>query len=161
MEPDGRNLIGMDKRSLSERDICTQFITPALRRAGWDEMLQIREEVSFTKGRLIVRGKLVTRGQGKRADYILYCKPNIPIALIKAKRTSVRCLAATGSVCRSGGFRTFAAVAHQPSRFVKTGHSDTTKDIVCNRADEVPRRSEEALTWVTSGPTIRFNTSKS
>lgn len=75
----------MDKRSLSERDICTKFITPALRNAGWDEMLQIREEVSFTKGRIIVRGKLVTRGQGKRADYILYYKPNIPIALIEAK----------------------------------------------------------------------------
>jgi type I restriction enzyme, R subunit len=75
----------MEKRGLSERDICTKFITPALRRAGWDEMLQIREEVSFTKGRIIVRGKLVTRGQAKRADYILYYKPNIPIALIEAK----------------------------------------------------------------------------
>ncbi len=75
----------MDKRSLSERDICTKFITPALRKAGWDEMLQIREEVSFTKGRIIVRGKLVTRGKGKRADYILYYKPNLPIALIEAK----------------------------------------------------------------------------
>lgn len=40
----------MDKRSPSERDICTKFITPALRNAGWDEMLQIREEVSFAKG---------------------------------------------------------------------------------------------------------------
>ena len=75
----------MDKRNLSERDICTKFITPALRKAGWDEMLQIREEVSFTKGRIIVRGKLVSRGKGKRADYILYFKPNIPLALIEAK----------------------------------------------------------------------------
>ena len=55
----------MDKRTLSERDICTKFITPAVRRAGWDEMSQIREEVSFTKGRIIVRGKLVSRGQGE------------------------------------------------------------------------------------------------
>ena len=75
----------MDKKSLSERDICTKFITPALRQAGWDEMAQIREEVSFTKGRIIVRGKLVSRGKGKRADYILYYRPNIPIALIEAK----------------------------------------------------------------------------
>ena len=75
----------MDKLGLSERDICTKFITPALREAGWDEMLQIREEVSFTKGRIIVRGKLVTRGRAKRADYILYFKPNIPIAVIEAK----------------------------------------------------------------------------
>ena len=78
----------MDKKSLSERDICTKFITPALRRAGWDELTQIREEVSFTKGRIIVRGKLVSRGKRKRADYILYYKPNIPIALIEAKDNS-------------------------------------------------------------------------
>jgi type I restriction enzyme R subunit len=78
----------VDKHTLSERDICTKFITPALRQAGWDEMLQIREEVSFTKGRIIVRGKLVSRGQAKRADYILYFKPNIPLALIEAKDNS-------------------------------------------------------------------------
>src|SRR5438270_13347029 len=78
----------IDKSDLSERDICTKFITPALRKAGWDEMLQIREEVSFTKGRIIVRGKLVSRGKAKRADYILYYKPNIPLALIEAKDNS-------------------------------------------------------------------------
>ena len=78
----------MEKRSLSERDICTKFITPALRSAGWDEISQIREEVSFTKGRIIVRGKLVSRGKGKRADYILSVKPNIPIALIEAKENT-------------------------------------------------------------------------
>lgn len=78
----------IDKTGLSERDICTKFITPALRRAGWDEILQIREEVSFTKGRIIVRGKLVSRGKAKRADYVLYYKPNIPVALIEAKDNS-------------------------------------------------------------------------
>ena len=81
-------MVGLDKRSLSERDICTKFITPALRQSGWDELLQIREEVSFTKGRIIVRGKLVTRGQAKRADYVLYYKPNIPVAIIEAKDNS-------------------------------------------------------------------------
>ena len=75
----------MNKKDLSERDICTKFITPALRQAGWDELTQLREEVSFTKGRIIVRGKLVTRGKAKRADYILYYKPNIPLAVIEAK----------------------------------------------------------------------------
>ena len=75
----------MDKKSLNERDICTKFITPALRASGWDEINQIREEVRFTKGRIIVRGRMVTRGQSKRADYILYYKPNIPIAVIEAK----------------------------------------------------------------------------
>src|SRR5436190_15263745 len=75
----------MNKKQLSERDICTKFITPSLRQAGWDEITQLREEVSFTKGRIIVRGKLVTRGKAKRADYILYYKPNIPLAVIEAK----------------------------------------------------------------------------
>jgi hypothetical protein len=75
----------MNKKELSERDICTKFITPALRQAGWDEQTQLREEVSFTKGRVIVRGKMVSRGAAKRADYILYYKPNIPLAVIEAK----------------------------------------------------------------------------
>src|SRR5476649_1919327 len=80
-----RAISRMDKKLLSERDICTKFITPAVKDAGWDEMSQIREEVSFTKGRIIVRGKLVSRGKAKRADYILYYKPNIPIAIVEAK----------------------------------------------------------------------------
>ncbi len=75
----------MDKRSFTDRDICTKFILPAVKRAGWDEMVQVREEVYFTKGRIIVRGKLVTRGKAKKADFVLYYKPNIPIALIEAK----------------------------------------------------------------------------
>ena len=72
----------LDKQSLSERDICTKFITPAVKNAGWNEMTQIREEVSFTKGRIIVRGRMVHRGKAKRSDYILYYKPNIPLAII-------------------------------------------------------------------------------
>jgi type I restriction enzyme R subunit len=75
----------MDKKTFSERDICSKSITPAIIAAGWDLNNQVREEVSFTKGRIIVRGKLHTRGEQKRADYILYYKPNIPIAVIEAK----------------------------------------------------------------------------
>lgn len=73
---------------LTERDICTKFITPAIQSAGWDIQTQVREEVSFTKGRIIVRGKLHSRGERKRADYILYYKSNIPIAIIEAKDNS-------------------------------------------------------------------------
>jgi len=75
----------MDKKSLSERDICTKYITPAIEKAGWDKHTQLLEEVSFTDGRIYVRGKLTARGERKRADYILYYKPNIPIAIIEAK----------------------------------------------------------------------------
>ncbi|MCI5137049.1 MAG: type I restriction endonuclease subunit R, partial [Candidatus Electrothrix sp. AR1] len=69
------------KKELSERDICTKYIQPALIQAGWNPLTQIREEVSFTDGRIYVKGNLTTRGKSKRADYILYYKPNIPIAL--------------------------------------------------------------------------------
>ena len=79
----------MSKKYLSERDICTKFITPAILGAGWDLHTQIREELSFTKGRIIVRGKLHTRGQQKRADYVLYYKSNIPIAVIEAKENNL------------------------------------------------------------------------
>src|SRR5689334_14456626 len=72
------------KQQLSERDICTKFITPAIKAAGWDIETQVLEEVSFTDGKIYVKGKLTARGQRKRADYILYYK-SIPVAIIEAK----------------------------------------------------------------------------
>ncbi len=78
----------MNKKALTEAEIRTQFITPALVGANgdkWDLMTQVREEVYFTKGRVIVRGKMVKRGVARRADYILVYKPNIPLALIEVK----------------------------------------------------------------------------
>jgi len=75
----------MNKKDLSERDICTKFITPNIVAAGWCVDTQIREEVGFTDGRIYVRGKIHARGAQKRADYILYYKPNIPIAVVEAK----------------------------------------------------------------------------
>ncbi len=74
----------IDKKSLSERDICSKFITPALQQAGWNIQTQVLEEVSFTDGKIYVRGKLTTRGERKRADYLLYYQDN-PIAIIEAK----------------------------------------------------------------------------
>jgi hypothetical protein len=62
----------MDKKSLTEADICTKFITPALVGADggkWNVMTQLREEIYFTKGRVIVRGKTVKRGEAKKVDY--------------------------------------------------------------------------------------------
>lgn len=74
-----------DKKDLSERDICTKFVMPALEQAGWDMQRQVREEVSFTDGRIYVKGNLSVRGKCKRADFILYYKPNIPVAVIEVK----------------------------------------------------------------------------
>jgi len=61
----------MNKKQMSEQDIRSKFITPAIVVSGWDLLTQIREEVTFTQGKVIVRGKLVSRGKAKRADYIL------------------------------------------------------------------------------------------
>jgi len=80
----------MSEPQLSERDVCTKLITPALERAGWDIQSQVREEVSLTAGRVMVRGRLVARGTAKRADYVLYLKPNLPLAVVEAKEPSHR-----------------------------------------------------------------------
>lgn len=81
----GNNAFGGDKRALSERDICSKFITPAIQQAGWDLQSQIREELTFTAGRVIVRGRMHTRGEKRRADYVLYHKKNLPLAVVEAK----------------------------------------------------------------------------
>jgi type I restriction enzyme R subunit len=82
----------MDKYQLSERDICTKLITPAIVQAGWQQH-QFREEVNLTDGRVMVRGKLAARiknpdakGGPKRADFVLYARPNVPIAVVEAKQ---------------------------------------------------------------------------
>lgn len=75
----------MNKREFSERDICSKYITPAIVANGWDIKKQIREEFSITAGRIIVRGNMCSRGKRKRADYVLFHKANIPIAIIEAK----------------------------------------------------------------------------
>ena len=78
----------MNKKALTEADIRTKFITPGLLGGNgdkWNLMTQIREEAYFTKGRVIVRGRTVKRGEAKKADYILSYKPNLPLAVVEAK----------------------------------------------------------------------------
>jgi len=70
---------------LSEQDICRIFITPTLKNARWDLVKQVKQEVTFTNGRILVKGRTAQRGVTKRADYILFHKSNFPIALIEAK----------------------------------------------------------------------------
>ncbi len=74
----------MDKKQLTETDIRTKFITPALVGISgekWNVMTQIREEIYFTKGRVIVRGKTVTRGEAKKADYLLFYRGRISLLM--------------------------------------------------------------------------------
>lgn len=77
------------KKNYSERDICTKYILPSIKRSGWDIHTQVREEVALTAGRIIVRGQMGSRAVGKRADFVLYHKPNQPLAIIEAKKNTL------------------------------------------------------------------------
>ncbi len=76
-----------DKKDLSEIDICDLFITPAITDAGWDQMRQIRREVTLTPGPVIVRGNMSARNKKKKkfADYVLTWEPGVPVAIVEAK----------------------------------------------------------------------------
>ncbi|MDO8304419.1 MAG: type I restriction enzyme HsdR N-terminal domain-containing protein, partial [Herminiimonas sp.] len=76
-----------EKKELSEADIKAKFITPALVKAGWDEMTQVRREVTLTPGPVIVRGNLSSRNKKKKkfADYVLQKEKGVPIAVVEAK----------------------------------------------------------------------------
>ncbi len=74
-----------NKQLMTEQDICTKFVVPALEAAGWNIMSQVREQYFFTDGRIIAKGKTVKRGDRKRADFLLNYKPNIPLAIVEAK----------------------------------------------------------------------------
>ncbi len=122
----------MNDSGLSEDDICVKFITPAIVNAGWDETTQIRRQVYFTKGRIIVRGRLVSRGKAKKADFVLYWQ-HIPIALIEAKKAQFT--AAHGMQQALD----YAASLHVPFVFASNGKSfvfhDRTGLMVQGEAD--------------------------
>lgn len=77
----------VDKKKLSEQDVCLKYITPALESSGWDIDSQIRMEYPITAGRVIVRGNLSVRDKKTwfRADYLLSYKENQPVAIVEAK----------------------------------------------------------------------------
>jgi len=79
-----------EKKELSESDVKAKFITPALTKAGWDEMTQIRREVTLTPGPVVVRGNLSSRNKKKKkfADYVLQREKGIPVAVVEAKDNS-------------------------------------------------------------------------
>ena len=78
----------VNKSDLTEQEIRTQFITPAMQRAGWEFGSQVREEFGFTAGQIIVKGKQIRRGRKKLADYMLQYRPNLPLAVVEAKDNS-------------------------------------------------------------------------
>ena len=77
----------INKKELSEIDICDLFITPAIKAGGWDQLTQIRREVTLTPGPIIVRGNMSARNKKKKkfADYVLSYEPGVPVAVVEAK----------------------------------------------------------------------------
>ena len=74
-----------EKQSFSEADVCRISITPSIHSANWDSITQIREQYYFTDGNIEVNGNKTKRGKAKKADYVLYHKPNMPLAIVEAK----------------------------------------------------------------------------
>ena len=75
----------MDKKKLTEADIRTKYITPAIIAAGWNIQTQVFEEYGVADGRIIVRGRMHSRQASRRADYVLCYQKNQPIAVVEAK----------------------------------------------------------------------------
>lgn len=77
----------MEKHLWSESDICDKRITPAIVRAGWNAMEQMLREYTLRPGRVVVRGQASHRDKASmlRADYVLFQKPNVPLAVVEAK----------------------------------------------------------------------------
>lgn len=77
----------VNKKELTELDICDLFITPAIKDAGWDQYTQIRREVTLTPGPVVVRGEMSARNKKKKkfADYVLQKEQGVPIAIVEAK----------------------------------------------------------------------------
>ena len=73
----------LDIHQMTEEDVKTHFITPAIQRKGWTDFMSM--ETQITDGKVNLRGNLVVREKPKRVDYLLYIDANHPIAVLEAK----------------------------------------------------------------------------
>lgn len=89
----------MNKKALTERDICTQFITPAITRAGWDLQTQVREQVHFTKGRITEQKRIVAK-----VDELMALCDELETHLTETTTTRRQLLEATLAEALVGGF---------------------------------------------------------
>lgn len=76
-------------KDLTEEDIKVKYITPAIQKSNWDIQTQMRCEYYYTSGKINVRENVASRGKGKKVDYLLSYKSNIPIAIVEAKDNNV------------------------------------------------------------------------
>jgi len=122
----------MNKKQMTETDICMKYITPAIENAKWDIKGQVRREVYFTNGRIIVYGKTIKRGKPKKADYVLYYKNNIPIAVVEAKDNKH----SIGDGLQQA--EDYANILDLPFAFSSNGDGFVFQDLVSGKNEEIP-----------------------
>lgn len=122
-----------EKQKLSESDICDLFITPAIQHAGWDQLTQIRREVTLSPGPVIVRGNLSSRNKKKKkfADYVLLREAGIPIAIVEAKDNTHP---VSHGIQQALGY---AGILHVPSAFSSNGDAFASHNKVPAPGEEI------------------------
>lgn len=123
----------INKKELSEIDICDNFITPAIRNAGWDQYTQIRREVTLTPGPVIVRGEMSSRNKRKKkfADYVLHKEPGVPIAVVEAKDNNKT---VSHGLQQAIGY---AAILEVPSAFSSNGDGFASHNDVAESGEDI------------------------
>jgi type I restriction enzyme, R subunit len=126
-------LDNINKKELSEIDICDNFITPAIKNAGWDQYTQIRREVTLTPGPVVVRGEMSARNKKKKkfADYVLHKEPGIPIAVVEAKDNNKTI---SHGLQQAIGY---AAILEVPSAFSSNGDGFGSHNTVPENGEEI------------------------
>ncbi len=122
-----------EKQQLSEIDICDLFITPAIKEAGWDQLTQIRREVTLTPGPVIVRGNLSSRNKKKKkfADYVLQWEAGVPIAIVEAKDNNHT---VSHGMQQALGY---ADILHVPSAFSSNGDAFASHNKIPLAGEEI------------------------
>lgn len=121
-----------DKRNLTEEDIKNRYITPALNRAGWAADSMLMEKYFFTDGRIIVLGKGKHRQHGKKADYLLFAKPNLPLAVVEAKDNNHQVADGLSQAIE------YAQILDVPFAFSSNGDAFRMHDLVNGTEKDVP-----------------------
>ncbi|CAM4393986.1 EcoAI/FtnUII family type I restriction enzme subunit R [Deinococcus marmoris] len=123
---------------ITEADTCRQYILPKLQAAGWTDDL-IREQKTFTDGRILVQGRNAKRGKQKRVDYLLYSRLHFPIAVVEAKAAYL----APGQGLQQA--IDYAVVLDLPFAYSTNGHGIVEHDLLTGQGRELdafPTRAE-------------------
>jgi len=126
-------LSALDKKTFSESDVCDLFISPAIKGAGWDQITQIRREVTLAPGPVTVRGNVASRNKKKKkfADYVLYREPGVPIAVVEAKDNN--CTVSQGMQQALG----YAEILDVPSAYSSNGDAFASHNKVPATGEDV------------------------